>query len=79
MSKYASFQNYFSGENPDPGKDKVFLNNTILMANDKEFEQFLLELRDILIKYNFEVAEGRKPRDISVISAPLKNEKKVKK
>ena len=79
MSKYASFQNYFSGENPEPGRDKVFLNNTILLANDEEFEQFLLELREILIKYNFEFAEGRKPRDISIISAPLKKEKKVKK
>ena len=78
MSKYASFQKYFSADDPQPGKDKVFLNNTILMANDEEFDQFLLELRNILIKYNFEFAEGRRARDISIISAPLEKEKKAK-
>lgn len=74
MNRYARFHNYFSGENPDPGKDKIFLNTTVLMMNDSEFDQFLSELRDLLIKYNFEVADGRKSRDISVISAPIESE-----
>lgn len=72
MNRYARFHNYFKGENPNPAKDKIFLNNTVLMMDDNEFDQFLAELRELLIKYNFEVANGRKARDISVISAPTK-------
>lgn len=71
MNKYARFHNYFRGENPDPAKDKIFFNNTVLMMDDNEFDQFLLELRGLLIKYNFEVANGRKARDISFISSPI--------
>lgn len=71
MDKYAAFQNYFNSKNPDPAKDKIFLNNTILMTTDKEFDQFLSELRELIIKYNFEFSEGRKSRDISIVSAPV--------
>jgi DNA-binding transcriptional ArsR family regulator len=74
MNRYARFHNYFNGENPQPGKDKFFLNNTVLMADDTEFDQFLAELRDILIKYNFEFKNGRKARDISIISAPVEED-----
>ena len=74
MNKYVRFHNYFSGENPDPGKDKIFLNNTVMMMDDNEFDQFLLELRGLLIKYNFQVSKGRKARDISVISTPTEKE-----
>ena len=74
MNKYARFHNYFSGENPDPGKDKIFFNDTVLMMDDNEFDQFLSELRGLLIKYSFEFANGRKARDISVISAPIEKE-----
>jgi len=45
-----------------------------MMMNDDEFDQFLFELRGLLLKYSFEYASGRKPRDISVISAPADNE-----
>ena len=76
MNRYARFHNYFSAENPDPGKDKIFLNNSVLMMNDYEFDQFLSELRGLLIKYNLEVAEGRKARDISIISAPVEENRK---
>ncbi len=69
MKKYVLFQNYFNG-NPAPAKDKIFLNNTILMTTDEEFDQFLLELGALLKKYSFEFSEGRKTRDISIISAP---------
>lgn len=70
MNRYARFHNYFSGENPDPGRDKIFMNTSVLMMDDNEFDQFLSELRELLIKYNFAYANGRKARDISVISAP---------
>jgi len=71
INRYAMFHSYFSGESPDPAKDKIFLNNTIMMMDDNEFDQFLSELRGLLIKYNFEVANGRKARDISIISSPV--------
>jgi len=74
MSQYAKFHHYFSGENPDPGKDKIFLNNTVLMMDDTEFDQFLAQLRELIIKYSFEPADGRKARDISIISAPTEGE-----
>ncbi len=74
MNRYARFQNYFSGENPEPAKDKIFLNNIVLMMDDNEFDQFISELRGLLAKYNFEFAHGRKARDISVISAPALKE-----
>lgn len=70
MNKYAAFQSYFNNKNPDPAKDKIFLNNTVLMMTDEEFDQYLSELRELMIKYNFEFSEGRKARDISVVSAP---------
>ena len=71
MNRYVKFHNYFSGEKPNPAKDKIFLNNTIMMMDDNEFDQFLLELRGLLIKYNFEIANGRKARDFSIISSPV--------
>lgn len=70
MNRYTRFEKYFSSENPDPAKDHIFLNNTILMTTDEEFENFLKEMQQLLLKYSFEYAENRKPRDISLISAP---------
>jgi len=71
MSNYAKFHKYFNEQNPDPGKDKIFLNNTVLMMSDTEFSQFIEELRQLILKYNYESTEGRKARDISIISSPV--------
>lgn len=71
MSSYAKFHAYFNGENPDPAKDKIFLNNTVLMMSDAEFDQFLEDLRQLLVRNQFDVAENRKARDLSIISAPV--------
>ena len=71
MNKYANFKNYFDGENPNPTKDKIFLNNFVLMLKDDEFDQFLSEMRELVLKYyNFEVTDERRVRDISIISTP---------
>ena len=43
---------------------------SIMPMNGQEFEQFLSELTSLFMKYHFEMAGGRKLRDISVISAP---------
>lgn len=79
MNRYARFHNYFSGENQDHAKQKIFLNNSVLMMDDNEFDKFLSELQGIIIKYNFEVTNGRKARDISIISSPVEENKKGKK
>jgi len=71
MTNYAKFHKYFNGENPDPAKDKIFLNNTVLMMSDKEFDQFIEELRQLILKYNFKLTDKRKARDISIISSPV--------
>ncbi len=76
MNKYARFQNYLNGENPDPAKDKLFLSNSVVMMDDHEFDQFLSELWGLIQKYNFEFVEGRKARDISIISSPIDSNKK---
>lgn len=68
MKKYVMFQKYFSGENSDPAKDRVFMNTSILMTTDDEFDQFLSELSGLFMKYNFDFSNGRKARDISIIS-----------
>jgi DNA-binding transcriptional ArsR family regulator len=68
MKKYVMLQNYFNGENPDPEKDRVFMNTMILMMTDDEFDQFLSELSGLFMKYNFDFSNGRKARDISIIS-----------
>lgn len=70
IKKYMIFQKYFANEKPDTARDRVFFNNTILMATDEEFDHFLSDLKGLLIKYNFEFSPGRKARDISIISAP---------
>jgi hypothetical protein len=71
MSNYVKFHKYFNGENADPARDLIFLNNTVLMMSDTEFSQFIEELRQLILKYNFELAENRKVRDISIISSPV--------
>lgn len=71
MTNYAKFHKYFNQENPNPAKDKIFLNNTVLMMSDKEFDQFIEELRQLILKYDFKLTDKRKSRDISIISSPV--------
>ncbi|KUP23216.1 helix-turn-helix domain-containing protein [Paenibacillus sp. DMB5] len=72
MNIYTKFDKYFNRVKFKPGNNKIFFNNTILMMDDREFDQFLLELQGLLIKHSHEMSEGRRPRDISIISAPPK-------
>lgn len=71
MATYSKFHNYFNSENSNLSKDKIFLNNTVLMMNDAEFDNFVLELSELILKYNLDSSEGREPRDISIISSPV--------
>jgi len=74
MSNYAKFHKYFNGQNPNTAKDKVFLNNTVLMMSDREFDQFIEELRQLILKYNYKSTEKRRARDISIISSPVEKD-----
>ena len=70
MKIYAKFEKYFSKNTSVPGKNKIFFNNTVMMMNDDEFDEFLSELQGLFVKYHYGAAAGRKPRDITIISAP---------
>ena len=70
LTVYVKFERYFSRPGHSGGKQTVFFNNTVLMMTDAEFDQFLADLRALLTSYNFEDPTGRKPRDLSIISAP---------
>jgi len=78
MSIYAKFEKYFSNKNRNEPA-KFFFNNTVMMMSNEEFDAFLSELQSLFVKYHFEMADGRKPRDITIISAPpegIKNGRK---
>lgn len=75
MNRYVAFRRYFAGKHADPGRDKLFLNTSILMLDDDEFDRFLGELRLLLTNYiGLEAAAGRKARDISIISSPVEKD-----
>ncbi len=71
MQLYADFDRYFADPEADPGKDRTFLNKTVLMLSDQEYDQFLEELRKIMVRYiELEPSTGCRPRNFSIISAP---------
>ena len=67
--KYVMFQKYFASESVDPIKDKIFFGESVMMLNDQEFDQFITEMWELFQKYNFEYSDGRKARNISIISS----------
>lgn len=70
MGIYSKFEKYFDKDGLVSGNNKVFFNNTVMMMTDGEFDEFLSNLQVLLVRYHYEAADGRKPRDISIISAP---------
>ena len=79
MLTYAKFERYFSDKackTLASVTDPMSFTNAILMLNDQEWEAFATELGELFQKYHFQdTAEGRKPRDISIIIAPPEPEK----
>ena len=68
----ASFAKYFNGESPDPKKDMLLMTTCTLTLSDEEFMNFLSEINQVAEKYmNIPVKEGRKTRQITLISAPI--------
>lgn len=74
INTYAKFERYFNKQNVVRGENILFLNNTVMMMDDQEFKSFLSELQQLFLKYDYKAADGRKPRDISIISSPVENE-----
>lgn len=71
LNRYARFHTYFSRQDADTGRDRIFFNSTVMMMDDEEIDRFLQELRELLVTYSLGPREGRKPRDISIISSPI--------
>ena len=74
MNKYALFHSYFEGDDINLTRDKLFLLNYTLMMDDEEFNQFFEKLQKLIADYNHEYKEGRKPRNLSFVHAPMENE-----
>ncbi len=70
MGIYSKFEKYFDKDTFVSGNNKIFFNNTVMMMTDREFDEFLSELQKVFVKYHYEAADKRKPRDITIISAP---------
>lgn len=70
MNIYAKFETHFKDTTRIHETNKVFFNNTVMMMNDTEFDEFLSELQVLFVKHHYDAADGRKPRNISIISAP---------
>ena len=75
MAQYAKFHDYFNENNPNPAADRIFLNNRVMLMDNDEFDQFIEELRQLLLKYSFDKKNQRIPRDISIISSPVAENK----
>ena len=77
MKIYGDFAEYFSDPNSSPGVDRIFLSNSGLLLSDKEFDDFLSQLSELLKKHINNSPDGkRKQRSISFISSPSNEERK---
>lgn len=77
MKLYADFEQYFKSKDVDPSRDKLFLNNTVLLLSDNEYDNFLGELQNLMLKHiSNQPSPDRKARSLSLISAPTTNDKK---
>jgi len=71
MNIYSNFDRYYSNENCNPSKDKIFLNTMTLLMSDDEFNKLLTDLNALFMDHlNNKPSERRKVRNLSIISAP---------
>ena len=74
MKVFLDFNQYFKTPNADPIKDKIFLSTNTLLLSDDEFEEFKVDIYEVIKKYlNFSPQNERKTRNISIISSPVQN------
>ena len=66
-----AFAKYFSSGHADPTKDLLLMTTCTLTLSDEEFMNFLSEINQVAVKYmDIPIKEGRKTRQITLISAP---------
>lgn len=76
LSIAGNFSQYFKNTNADPQKDMLSVSSSTLMLSDEEFAQFFKEIGEIYNKVINNKPDGkRKPRAITIISAPTTKEK----
>lgn len=75
LSIVSNFQRYFAKEMADPQKDLLSVSTSTLMLSDEEFMQVLQKIGSAIHEViNNKPEEGRKPRSITFISAPVGEE-----
>jgi predicted transcriptional regulator len=72
MGLYGKCHDYFTGDDANPVRDKIFLNHMILMLSDSEMDDFVKEIKEVFEKYDNRTGAGRKVRDLTLLSAPNK-------
>lgn len=71
------FEEYYEKPESDAGRDMLFFTGNTLRLSDEEFTCFLQELFTLLAKYDVLAGgEDQKPRSITMISAPVREEEK---
>ncbi len=74
LSLIGTFERYFAAPDSDPERDMLALNSSVLMLSDEEFMEFLQKQSEVISGYVQNTAgEGRKPRQIVFVSAPVGN------
>lgn len=77
LNVFFDFNEYFKTPNANPTQDQIFLSKNTLLLSDDEFEQFKVDIYEVIKKYlNFSSANERKARNISIISSPVRTEEK---
>lgn len=77
MSVMTSFMQYFSREDADPQRDMLSVSSSTLMLSDSEFMEMLGKIGEVYNDYiRNKPGEGRKPRNLLFISAPVNIESK---
>lgn len=72
------FEEYYEEPESDAGRDMLFFTGNTLRLSDEEFTFFLQELFTLLAKYDaLSGGEDQKPRSITMISAPVREEKEA--
>ena len=77
LNVFFDFNEYFKNPNANPTQDQIFLSKNTLLLSDDEFEQFKVDIYDVIKKYlHFSSTNERKARNISIISSPVRTEEK---
>jgi DNA-binding transcriptional ArsR family regulator len=77
MSVMASFMTYFAREDVDMRKDMLSVSSSTLMLSDSEFMEMLGKIGEVFNGYiRNKPGEGRKPRNLVFISAPVNMDRK---